>query len=329
MRDLITNKLYLYFATSSRRRSYLTKSATLSEIMSQHEERFSRWDSYSYSNLSLKDVNDKLNSLIITDPSSINRSATLYFDKSCTFPRYKLQGTDFKRCVKLDKADYIIISDIKKFRLYDTPSSLDYMLMMDNNIYLYSKDFYNHYDELKQGIPTNITNFLECYSKSVLTTAVSIALEYNKPLIYEADLDKIISKDLEKLDDESLMSIFEMMSSQDTASIELGCKLLASYDVYETTLASAMLLFLTQKNWIKNKGAKSVSFTHMLQNLKYPHYGFSNVDYIFQNFPISSDKDRHLAQLLVEPWIKQIIEEATQFKIERCPFKIELSIEIE
>lgn len=328
MKDLITNRLYLNFVTSSRR-SHLNKSASLSEIMSQHGERLSRWDSYGYPNVSFKDVNDKLNSLLITGLSSINRSATLYFDKSCTFPRYKLQGTDFKRCVKLDKADYIIIPDITKFRLYDVPASFDYMLTIDDNIYLYSKGFYEYYDELKQGVSSNITHFLECYSKSALTTVISIALEYNKPLIYEADLDKIISKDLEKLDDESLMSIFEMMSSQDEASIELGCKLLASYDVYETTLASAMLLFLTQKNWIRNKGAKSVSFTSMLQNLKYPHYGFSNVDYIFQNFPISSDKDKHLAQLLVEPWIRQIIEEATQFKIEKCPFKIELNIEIE
>lgn len=328
MRDLVTNQLYLFFVTSSRR-SYLNKSATFSDIALRHEERFGRYDSYCYPNLSLKDVHDKLNSLLITNSSSINRSATLYFDKSCTFPRYKLQDTDFKRCIKLDKADYIIIPDLKKFRLYDTPSSLEYMLIMDSNICLYSKDFYDYYDELKQGISSNITHFLECYSKSSLTTAVSIALEYNKPLIYEADLDKIISKDLEKLDDESLMSIFEMMSSQDETSIELGCKLLASYDIYETKLASAMLLFLTQKNWIRNKGAKSVSFTSMLQNLKYPNYGFSNVDLVFQNFPISNDKDRHLAQLLVEPWIKQIIEDATQFKIKKCPFKIELSIEIE
>lgn len=328
MNDLVTNQSYFYFITSSRR-SYLNKSATFSKIVSTHRERFSRYDSYGYSNLSLKDVNDKLNSLLITDLSSINRSATLYFDKSCTFPRYKLQDTDFKRCIKLDKADYVIIPDLKKFRLYDTPSSFKYMLIKDDIIYLYSKDFYDYYDELKQGISSNITHFLECYSKSSLITAVSIALEYNKPLIYEADLDKIICKDLEKLDDESLMSIFEMISSQDETSIELGCKLLASYNVYDTKLASAMLLFLTQKNWIRNKGAKSVSFTSMLQNLKYPNYGFSNVDLVFQNFPISNDKDKHLAQLLVEPWIKQIIEDATQFKIEKCPFKIELSIEIE
>ena len=328
MRDLITNQLYLNFTTSSRR-SYLNKSATFSDITRIHKGRFGRWDSYCYPNLSIADVNNKINSLLITKPSSINRSATLYFDKSCTFPRYKLQGTDFKRCVKLDKADYIIIPDINKYRLYNTPSTLEYMLITEDNIYLYSKDFYDHYDELKQGISSNITHFLECYSKSVLTTAVSIALKYNKPLIYEADLDKIISKDLEKLDDESLMSIFEMMSSQDETSIELGCKLLASYDIYETRLASAMLLFLTQNNWIRNKGAKSVSFTSMLQNLKYPNYGFSNVDLVFQNFPISNDKDKHLARLLVEPWIKQIIEDATQFKIEKCPFKIELNIEIE
>lgn len=328
MKDLITNRLYLNFVTSSRR-SHLNKSASLSKIMSQHGERFGRWDSYGYPNLSYNVVYDKLCSLLITNPSSINRSATLYFDKSCTFPRYKLQDTDFKRCVKLDKADYIIIPDITKFRLYDVPVSFDYMLTLDDNIYLYSNGFYEYYDALKQGVSSNITHFLECYSKSALTTVVNIALEYNKPLIYEADLDKIISKDLEKLDDESLMSIFEMMNSQDETSIELGCKLLASYDIYETKLASAMLLFLTQKNWIRNKGAKSVSFTSMLQNLKYPHYGFSNVDYVFQNFPISSDKDKHLAQLLVEPWIRQIIEEATQFKIEKCPFKVELNIEIE
>ena len=42
---------------------------------------------------------------------TIEAPATLYFDKSATFPRYKLEGTEFKRCIKKDKADAIIVGE--------------------------------------------------------------------------------------------------------------------------------------------------------------------------------------------------------------------------
>lgn len=39
----------------------------------------------------------------------LTEGATLYFDKSATFPRYKLEGSGFKRCIKKEKADFIIV----------------------------------------------------------------------------------------------------------------------------------------------------------------------------------------------------------------------------
>lgn len=62
-------------------------------------------------------LTNKINNNIIKK-ENINQSATLYFDKACTFPRYKLQDTNFKRCVKLDKADYIVIPKLPNTFVY-------------------------------------------------------------------------------------------------------------------------------------------------------------------------------------------------------------------
>ena len=59
----------------------------------------------------------------------LTEGATLYFDKSATFPRYKLEGSGFKRCIKKEKADFIIVgkTDTKGyyrswFYVYEDPN---------------------------------------------------------------------------------------------------------------------------------------------------------------------------------------------------------------
>ena len=64
--------------------------------------------------------------------SELTKDATLYFSKSSNFPRLKLENTGFKRCIKLDKADFVVIN----------PSSLTdlteqwYAIETDTTIYL-------------------------------------------------------------------------------------------------------------------------------------------------------------------------------------------------
>lgn len=59
----------------------------------------------------------------------LTEGATLYFDKSATFPRYKLEGSGFKRCIKKEKADFIIVGKTEPkgyyrswFYVYEDPN---------------------------------------------------------------------------------------------------------------------------------------------------------------------------------------------------------------
>ena len=53
----------------------------------------------------------------ISTVKSIPNKSKLYFDKSSKFPRFKLEQTEYKRCIKIDKADYIV-SKAEKPNLY-------------------------------------------------------------------------------------------------------------------------------------------------------------------------------------------------------------------
>ena len=304
---------------------------SIEELLNNHGRQFTYQQNYGIYGHTHQEVLDKIKENLITDTSKINLSATLYFDKSSTFPRFKLQETDFTRCVKLDKADYIVIPKLSKYiRNNEVITGQAYKFdYKDIEVYCNST-IYHKYEclhDIAESVPH--TKFLATSTKAEALFLLNLLTAYNKPLIYDTDLEQLISKDLEKLDEENLSSLYDMLHSSDESSVELGCKLLATFDVHEVSLTTSMLLFLTQDHWIPNKGSNATSFKSMLKTLGYPDYGYRYIDYVFQEHAIQSDKDKQLAKTLVEPWIREQIEQVTDMKIENCPFKIEIEIEIE
>lgn len=304
---------------------------SIEELFSNHGKQFTYQQNYGIYGHTHQEVLDKIKENLITDTSKINLSATLFFDKSSTFPRFKLQETDFTRCVKLDKADYIVIPKLSKgIRNNEVITGQAYKFnYQDAEVYCNST-IYHKYEclhDIAESVPH--TKFLATNTKAEALFLLNLLTAYNKPLIYDTDLEQLISKDLEKLDEENLSSLYDMLHSSDESSVELGCKLLATFDVHEVSLATSMLLFLTQDYWIQNKGSNATSFKSMLKTLGYPDYGYRYIDYVFHDHAIQSDKDRQLAKKLIEPWIRTQIEQVTNMKIENCPFKIEIDIEIE
>ena len=51
---------------------------------------------------------------------TLTDDATLFFDKSATFPRYKLEGSGYKRCIKVDKADFIVVGKTEPKNSYNS-----------------------------------------------------------------------------------------------------------------------------------------------------------------------------------------------------------------
>lgn len=155
-----------------------------------------------------------------------NLSATLYFHKSAIFPRYKLQDSLFKRCIKIEKADYIVISNeyktlptkqisnrIKQYAIIKSgtyvyavtesalsrPQSLEFLhnalktnLNYFNNHYNIKSEDLGEIEILYQG------EALELTSKEELLYLYTIGA-ITKPFITDEALEKTISNKLSKL----------------------------------------------------------------------------------------------------------------------------------
>lgn len=278
----------------------------------------------------LQKVSDNVNQNLIKK-EDINLSSTLYFDKSCTFPRYKLEGTNFKRCIKIDKADYIIIPKNFKYWNFNT-SNYKYKIEEEKRIYLFGQDAYDLIPNKSEFNiePFEQTDCIYADTRDIGYLVHNILNVYNKPFIFEEDLDRLISEThLEKLDADTINSIYEMMSSKDADSVELGCKLLSSFNVFDKSLTTSLLLFLTQDNWFCNKGSKSVAFKSMLQSLHYADHGYRFIELVFQSHQISNAEDRELSKLLIEPWLRKEMIRVIGTSLDSCPYKINFNITVE
>lgn len=278
-----------------------------------------------------KNISNIINNNLIKK-ENVNQSSTLYFDKACTFPRYKLEGTNFKRCIKVDKADYIVIpKSYNKICNFDM-SSYMYEIEDDKRIYLFDQ---RAYDIIPDKSKFNIckfeqTDYLQADTQTLGLLAYNVLNVYNKPFIFEEDLDRLISEThLDKLDTDTVNSIYEMMSSKDADSVELGCKLLSSFNVFDKSLTTSLLLFLTQDKWYYNKGSKSVAFKSMLQSLHYNDHGYNYIELVFKNHQISNAEDRELSKLLIEPWLRKEMMSVIGNSLDSCPYKINFNITIE
>lgn len=278
-------------------------------------------------------LTNKINNNIIKK-EDINQSATLYFDKACTFPRYKLQDTNFKRCVKLDKADYIVIPKLPDTFAYSFKELWTREFECNGLVYRCNDSIdqlLNYVDREKYNpYIINNDNYVYADNKKIGEFIYNVLNNYSKPFIKEDDLDKLISKNnLEKLDYDSLMSLYEMLNSTDQDSIELGCKLLTTFDIFDKRLSVSFVLFITQDRWINNKGSKSSTFKTSLKSLNYPHNGYYHIEQMFNNQNMTSEEDKEIAKKFVDPWLRKEIDRTIGDVLKRCPYKINLNITVE
>ena len=71
------------------------------------------------------------------EAKTVQPESVLYFDPGSGFPRFKLSLTDNKRCIKLDKANYIVVSGKCE---YQSPEETYVILEDDKLFYFVNKD---------------------------------------------------------------------------------------------------------------------------------------------------------------------------------------------
>lgn len=260
-------------------------------------------------------------------------SATLYFDKSATFPRYKLEGTEYKRCIKVEKADFIIVDKSIKPRQtysnYHVFEDKDYVYISDAYQSSYLNQAFNN-----SGIhPTSLySGVIQVYSQKeqiLLTTPP-------KPLISDEDLNKKIDTTISPemtLDDAK--QIITMLNSADMSVVDLGLKLLAGFSVSATPFSIKTIL-LTNKKWLSTNARNSVGVKSLLNSLGVDRYQAEsrfpwNIGHL-NDGKTYSEKDLKMGRSLLRLSIENYVNNALSREIEifegpNVGFKVNISVE--
>ena len=215
---------------------------------------------------------------------------TLYFGKTSKFPRFKLTGSNFKRCIKSEKADLFIIGCIDG-REYD----YDYLIEDEINYYLIRNDAlqnirsYNPSTKsqfLKDPIEYIKTNLL--FGGNIISerqkvtvclfegeTAIDVINIMNgtyKNVATDTDLDKAINTGLDAITEEDLRSITDLLDSPDQSSQAIGLKMLGAYNINDIPLTIRTLLGF--RNYLGQLPEwKSVGVKNMLTTINWDDFG--------------------------------------------------------
>jgi len=198
--------------------------------------------------------------------SELTQDTTLYFSKSSNFPRLKLENTGFKRCIKLDKADFVIINP----NSLTNSSTSFHVIETDTTIYLvYYHDLYYKRDKLENFLgfkiqDYGIMHFYEMTEKR--KDLFDLIHQSNVKFVHDDTLNKVINKGDEILDKDSMMNIYSMLKSSDLDTVELGLKMLTGFNVDKTPLTISVMLLLNHRWWFTN-ARTNVLVQNMLKQL--------------------------------------------------------------
>jgi len=260
-------------------------------------------------------------------------SATLYFDKSATFPRYKLEGTEYKRCIKVDKADFIVVDKTIK----PTTSYRNFYVFEDSN-YVYISDTYqsSYLNQAFKNSGLSVTSIYSGYVQIYGQREQILLTNPPKPLISDEDLNKKIDTTISPemtLDDAKQIII--MLNSADMSVVDLGLKLLAGFSVSATPFSIKTIL-LTNKKWVGTNARNSVGVKSLLNSLGVDRYQAEsrfpwNIGYL-NDGKTYSEKDLKIGRSLLRLSIENYINNALSREIEifegpNVGFKVNINVE--
>lgn len=187
--------------------------------------------------------------------TTIKQESKLYFDQGSSFPRFKLSLSNNKRCIKVPKADYIVVSGSTDYK-YD---ELNYYVVEDDDrVYVFSEKDWSWFGSIDALISNPVYTFINpkliysgklySFEKDSLYLLKYVTGEYTVPFITDKDLDKIICDMCSDITYDELLSIIDMLDSEDASVVQLGMKALQAYNVekYKLTLR---LILMTRINW--------------------------------------------------------------------------------
>lgn len=267
-----------------------------------------------------------------------NTITKLYFSPSTSFPRFKIKDTEFKRTIKVDKADCVVIPEVKyietegTFEIYkdvlDDGTEIYRAICQsyfEKNLGFKGQEWYNRttgntlVEKLKNSniLTKNATLVYTgtpvCCASNLTDAIEGIMSNYPK-VILDTELDKYLNKSLAPIDEETIISLNDMLSSPDAASVELGIKILQTLDVTSNPMSVIMLIGLNHTRIASNKAKTTVGFKQVLDTLEINNFYFGtdpimNARGILQKlYNKSSEEDVKLALKLVKPHFERVLQ---------------------
>lgn len=217
----------------------------------------------------------KYNSVISTN---LNIGNKVYFHPKSEFPRFKLMGTTFKRTIKPEKADVIVIPKAESqygiiyenMKVYEGDDGGLYGISDETFTYYFNSE--KNFKDLVKKWNNLSLEYKETIGITIINKKLKYVLEiaynnYNKPIITDDMLDLEVSKTLATLTESDIDSIDAMLASTDSSVVELGLKTLCGFNVFETPTIIKTLLCKNYGNIQFNKAMDSVSVRKMLNSV--------------------------------------------------------------
>lgn len=223
---------------------------------------------------------------------AIQPDSRLYFDSGSTFPRFKLGLASNKRCIKIEKADNVVVSGETHYKTSD----YNYVVLEDEaGVYLIRENDWGQFgnslcrfvsavkglktfaDDLKIIHSGKLMSF-EKDSEYLLKYAFG---DYTVPYITDKNLDNIICGMCPEPTYEEIISLKDMLHSEDASIVQLGIKTLATFNVAKYKMTFRLLLY-TDSCWF-DFTKNTVSTKQLIETLNIDKNRIANCSGYYSN----------------------------------------------
>ena len=280
-----------------------------------------------------KEVMDKVDwTQQINRVTTLPDKAKLIFHESSKFPRHKLELSTYKRKIKKELADYMVGNAVEidfKRQTAKYPRAF----ISDNSIYLTYDNTITSQHIIDNCPGAKITKVKEDYEMVGITKEQYLYYEYMQglhtlPIISDEDLNKLIDGNNERIDEDSLDTLIDLMESGNAENIILGTKLFTQFNLTATPCLTEMFLMMYNTHMTRTKVTTSIVYKNMINTFPPRYKSKYNVESILEKGFVD-DEEKSLVKKLVlkfiEPDVKQAVIDANKY-IERLKIKFEYSI---
>ena len=267
--------------------------------------------------------------------SNIDKDSVIYYDKSTKYPRTKSALYGYKRCIKPEKADIVVLGHLPNVKV----SSNNYIIFTNSKnkiIYSIPIEYLDRYFKGSIELIANLPEFKDTTLKIIHEGRIQFVWDptgmiekfnsgvYNKPFLMDTDLDKVINCNLPDPTLDDIIAIDEMIKSQDNNTIRLGSTIAAGFNVTKWPL-TFRLLFERYHNWQNPFNGGNLSIVAQMSKSLQLSGGWSlwsvinTLDRVKETY---SEEDIALAKEYARtlPEIKPFCETKDEYYLDTIPF---------